>query len=169
MQSRYAKLVVKDGSGNFIHLLPQTKVDSTINPNSDTPPSGAAISEWGSSFVTKTGDETISGEKTFVEGPYGVASALSGTSINPAQGTVFTKTITTDTSFTISTISAGKTLVFNLILTNGGSNTVSWPSNVKWANGTPPPLSASGIDVLTFLTPDGGTTWYGMPAIVNAL
>ena len=55
--------------------------------------------------------------------------------------------------------------LFNLILKNGGSKTVTWPSSVKWADSEVPDLTQSGIDVLTFLTPDGGTTWYGTVAI----
>jgi hypothetical protein len=67
MQSRYAKLVVKDGSGNFIQLLPETKVDGSINPNSSNPPSGAAVAAWGGTFVSKTGNEAVNGQKTFAE------------------------------------------------------------------------------------------------------
>jgi hypothetical protein len=29
-------------------------------------------------------------------------------------------------------------------------------------------LTSSGVDILTFLTVDGGTTWYGTPSIINA-
>lgn len=55
-----------------------------------------------------------------------------------------------------------------LIITNGGAATVTWPTSVKWASGTAPTLTASGVDVLTFLTPDGGVTWYGTVAITAA-
>jgi len=50
---------------------------------------------------------------------------------------------------------------FTLILTNGGSQTVNWPASVNWAGGTAPTLTSSGVDVLTFITVDAGTTWYG--------
>jgi hypothetical protein len=32
-----------------------------------------------------------------------------------------------------------------------------------------PELTASGVDILTFITVNGGTTWYGTPSIINAL
>jgi hypothetical protein len=53
---------------------------------------------------------------------------------------------------------------FTLILTNGGSQTVNWPASVDWAGGNAPTLTASGVDVLTFVTLDAGTIWYGFAA-----
>jgi len=48
---------------------------------------------------------------------------------------------------------------FILELTNGGSQTVTWPTSVKWPSGTAPTLTAAGVDVLTFVSFDAGTTW----------
>jgi len=53
---------------------------------------------------------------------------------------------------------------FTLILTNGGSQTVTWPASVDWIGGTAPTLTTSGIDYLTFITIDGGTIWAGFVA-----
>ena len=155
MQSRYAKLVVKDGSGNFIQLLPETKVDGSINPNSSNPPSGAAVAAWGGTFVSKTGNEAVSGQKTFAEGPYGTSAALSGTSIDLSAGSVFTKTISANTTFSISNAPTGKASQFILILENGGAYTVTWPNSVVWAGGDAPALAESGKNVLRFVTPNG--------------
>ena len=160
MQSRYAKLVVKDGSGNFIQLLPETKVDGSINPNSSNPPSGAAVAAWGGTFVSKTGNEAVSGQKTFAEGPYGTSVALSGTSIDLSAGSVFTKTISANTTFSISNAPTGKASQFILILENGGAYTVTWPNSVVWAGGDAPALAESGKNVLRFVTPNG-TDWFG--------
>ena len=57
---------------------------------------------------------------------------------------------------------------FTLILTNGGSQTVNWPSSVDWAAATAPTLTASGVDVLVFITIDGGTIWHGMAASLTS-
>lgn len=57
---------------------------------------------------------------------------------------------------------------FTLIITNGGNKNVYWGSSIKWANNEPPTLTDMGYDVLTFITMDGGTTWYGTPSIINA-
>jgi len=53
---------------------------------------------------------------------------------------------------------------FVLYLTNGGSQTVNWPSSVDWPSATAPTLSASGLDILVFSTIDGGTIWHGIVA-----
>ena len=51
---------------------------------------------------------------------------------------------------------------FTLVLTNGGSQTVNWPAAVDWAGGTAPTLTTAGVDILVFITNDGGTIWHGM-------
>ena len=81
-------------------------------------------------------------------------------------GNVVTATVDTSANtFTFSNPpSSGDAGSFTLILTNGGSQTVNWPAAVDWAGGTAPTLTASGVDVLTFVTTDAGTTWYGFAA-----
>ncbi len=119
-------------------------------------------------FAHLAGAETFTGSKTFGAGLFGKTVAVSASSIDLSLGTVFTKTISTATTFTFTGVPSGAASTFNLILTNGGSKVITWPSNVKWTDGTPPSLSASGVDVLTFLTPNGGTTWYGCLALNGA-
>ena len=82
-------------------------------------------------------------------------------------GNVVTGTVdTSTTTFTFTgEPTSGIGISFTLILANGGSQTVNWPSEVKWAGGTAPTLTTSGTDVLTFTTVDaGGTSWYGFAA-----
>lgn len=119
-------------------------------------------------FAHLAGTETFTGSKTFGAGMFGKTVAVSASDINLSLGTVFLKTITAATTFTISGVPSGAASTFNLVLTNGGSKVVTWPSSVKWTEGNPPELSVSGIDVLTFLTPNGGTTWYGCIALNGA-
>ena len=85
---------------------------------------------------------------------------------NIALGNVHTATVDTSTNtFTFSNPSAtGKSCSFTLILTNGGSQTVNWPGAVDWAGGDAPTLTTSGVDILTFMTIDAGTIWYGFAA-----
>ena len=86
-----------------------------------------------------------------------------GQAIDIALGNVVTATVDTSTNdFSFTNPSAtGRSCSFVLILTNGGSQTVNWPSEVDWAGATAPTLTTSGIDVLTFTTVDGGSIWYG--------
>jgi len=57
---------------------------------------------------------------------------------------------------------------FTLFLTNGGSQTVNWPGTVDWAGATAPTLTTSGLDILVFVTTDGGTIWHGMVASADS-
>ena len=98
-------------------------------------------------------------------------NAIGGTgggtqSLDIALGNVQTATVDTSTNtFTFDNPSiSGMSFSFTLILTNGASQTVVWPTSVDWAGGTAPTLTASGIDILTFMTIDGGTIWYGFLA-----
>lgn len=80
-------------------------------------------------------------------------------------GTHFTlSNTTTITTLTISNApSSSKVGAFTLAITaNGSSHPITWPASVKWAGGTAPTLTTTNtkVDILTFLTYDGGTTWY---------
>jgi hypothetical protein len=57
---------------------------------------------------------------------------------------------------------------FVLELTNGGSAALTWPLSVQWPGGTAPSLTAAGIDVLTFITDDGGTTYRGVVSMLDS-
>ena len=110
-------------------------------------------------------EQTITATKTFGVGYFGKTVAVAAKDISPVDGAVFTKTVTTNTTFTISGTPSNVAACFTLVLTNGGSHTVTWPSSVKWTEGTPPELIAAGIDVITFITPNGGITWYGCHSV----
>lgn len=113
-------------------------------------------------------NETIEDVKTFLQGPYGTTSAMTTSEVDLSKGVVFSKIISADTTFTFINVPSGRAATLNIILTNGGSAAITWPTSVKWTDGVAPTLTSSGVDVLTFMTPDGGTTWYGTLAITNA-
>jgi len=81
-------------------------------------------------------------------------------------GNVQTKTISGAQTLTFSNAPAsGSSGSFTLILTNGGSATVTWPTSIDWPVATAPTLTAAGVDVLFFTTIDGGTIWYGTAVV----
>ncbi len=53
---------------------------------------------------------------------------------------------------------------FKLLLTQDATGrTITWPASVKWTNGVAPTVTtASRTYLLSFTSPDGGTTWYGI-------
>lgn len=87
--------------------------------------------------------------------------------IDLEQGNSVTATVDTSaTTFTFSNPTASPaTCSFVLFLTNGGSQTVTWPGAVTWVGGSAPTLKVSGVDILYFTTTDAGTTWYGLPLL----
>ena len=99
---------------------------------------------------------------TSVVAANGTHVALASGAINLAAGSSFSYTLIANTTFTLSNVPAsGKMICFILELTNAGAYTTTLWSNIKWAGGTVPTLTASGRDVLGFYTRDGGTTWTG--------
>lgn len=114
--------------------------------------------------VDKTTNQTVGGIKTFSSAVQETSVNLgTGTAINVSQGAVFTKTINTATTFTITgAASTGLVSSFILQLTNGGGSVITYPTSVKWDSGTKPTLTAVGVDILGFYTIDNGTTWRGM-------
>ena len=97
-----------------------------------------------------------------ITGTREVLVAMPANAIDLATGNLFTKTISGATTLTVSNVpTTGTAASFILELTNAGSAAITWFSGVKWAGGTAPTLTASGVDVLGFYSHDGGTTWRG--------
>ena len=79
----------------------------------------------------------------------------------------FTHNVTANTAFTVTANTGNSFQLGTLVLTNGGAFTVTWPSSFKWADGAPPSLMTSGIDVITFFTIDKGVTFYAAQAMTG--
>lgn len=120
----------------------------------------------GSDFAKIGGDVTLTGSQTLTNkvltSERETAVSLTGTAIDLTTGNYFYKTVSADTTFTVTNPPASNIAQsFILELTNAGSYTVTWFAGLTFPNGTPPTLTASGRDVLAFFTRDGGTTWSG--------
>lgn len=89
-------------------------------------------------------------------------TAMAAVDMSLSSGNYFTKTVSGSTTFTISNVPATRFVSWVLKLTNGGSAAVTWPAAVKWQGGTAPTLTASGVDIISFFTDDGGTTVHGV-------
>ncbi len=96
-----------------------------------------------------------------------IGTVSSATAINFALGNVVTAVLASGGSFTISNApTSGIYGKFKFILTNGGTVTDPWHASVKFAGGTTPTLTTSGVDIINFETIDNGATWY---AVVEGL
>lgn len=95
-----------------------------------------------------------------VQGLLQTRVAMPANNIDLSAGDCFTKTITADTTFTVTnTPSSGKMSSFILELTNAGAFIITWWAGLKWSYGVQPQLTTTGRDILAFYTHDGGTTW----------
>lgn len=94
------------------------------------------------------------------------AQALGNTTGNKAidvsKGAYITCTVTGATTFSFTDVPQTGATVVVMQLTNGGAYTITWPSTIKWAGGTAPKFTASGIDIVVLTTHDAGATWYGI-------
>jgi len=97
-------------------------------------------------------------------------STSNASTIDCSTGTVFSHTLTENTTVTFSNPPATGTaygMTVKIVQDAGASGyTVTWPASVDWPAATAPTLTAtaSAVDVFVFITHDGGTTWLGFTA-----
>lgn len=87
-------------------------------------------------------------------------SALQSFNIDCSLGNYFTKSVSANSTFTVSNVPSGESYSFTLVVTHT-SGTITWFSGVKWPQDTAPTLTTGRKHVFMFVTDDGGTTWYG--------
>jgi hypothetical protein len=87
-------------------------------------------------------------------------NAISASNIDCSLGTYFTKTVSGNTTFTVSNVPSGKVYKFVLRLTIT-SGTVTWWNNITWPESAAPYLTTNKSHLLIFQTTNGGTTWRG--------
>lgn len=94
-----------------------------------------------------------------------VITPAASPAIDLSLGTHFTYSNTTTPTFSFTNPPAsGKAGAFTLAITgNGSAHAPVWPASVKWPGGTAPTVTVTNgqTDFFTFITYDGGTTWYG--------
>jgi hypothetical protein len=129
--------------------------------------------------VLKAGD-TMSGELNMADNlvtrpkfkDYALTAVIKGsvsatTTLDMTEGNFFTALIAGSTTFVfanppVSAANGPAAGGFVLELQNGASATITWPTAVDWPGGVAPALTATGYDVLVFITDDGGTVWRGV-------
>ena len=166
-------LVARDSSQNF--------AANTVTLNSVSATTGtfsgavSGITTLAAGNTTITGFANVSGD-IFTSGAVtsdqykltqNVLGSVSGaTTINLLNGSYVTATATGAVTWTV-TNATSPAQGFIIKLTNGGAGTQTWMSGTKFADNTAPTLKASGVDVLTFITDDSGTTFKGVLSIAN--
>jgi hypothetical protein len=80
--------------------------------------------------------------------------------INCSLGNYFTKTVSSNSTFSVSNVPSGESYSFTLVVTHT-SGSIGWFSGVKWSQNTAPVLTTNRKHVFIFITNDGGTNWFG--------
>jgi len=142
-------------------VSPRSGTDVTLGDGGDTFTVGADVIQMADNIVQRPEIKDYGETVNAIGAIGGGTQDIDLESGNVVTGTVDTSTTTFTFSNPPTTGTAGS---FTLILTNGGSQTVNWPSAVDWAGSTAPTLTTSGVDVITFTTIDAGTIWYGFAA-----
>lgn len=119
---------------------------------------GVAMLGSANTFTAKNNFLTYTETKT-------VLTPGASITIDLSLGTHFTlsNTTTATVSFT-NPAASGSAGSFTLAVTgNGTSHPITWPAAVLWPGGVAPTLTSTNLktDIITFITYDGGTTWYG--------
>ena len=143
------------------------------------------LAEIGNLYSQKAAAETITGVKTHsatvnmadnvVSRPvlkdfgctHTAPTATDTVEFDLVNGNSFKTTLTANLTVTLSNPPAsgtyGQCVVQIVQAATGGPYTVTWPASVMWPGGAAPTMStgASAKDLYTFVTVDGGTSWFG--------
>ena len=153
-------LVVHDGStaGGFALARESALTTTTATAAAALPKAGGVVTG-----LVNMSDQIV--QRPVLKDYAETKVAMAAHAVDLELGNVFTYTLSGAQTLTFTNPAAsGSACSFTLILTNGGSATLTWPTSIDWAAATAPTLTASGVDVLTFTSIDGGTIWYGIAA-----
>jgi hypothetical protein len=84
--------------------------------------------------------------------------AVAALNIDCSAGNFFTKTISSNSTFTVSNVPTSRVYSFTLEVTHT-SGTITWFSGVVWPGGTAPTLTTAKTHLFMFVTDDGGSVW----------
>ena len=142
---------------------------STAGKVSGTAITSGAMSTSGSIATTSTvavgRSSAASNTDLDVNGSYaGNVVAVAALDIDCSAGNYFTKTISSNSTFTFSNVPSSRAYSFTLEIDHNGG-TISWPTAVKFASDTAPTLSTGKTHVFIFVTDDGGSRWRAVAAV----
>ena len=135
---------------------------------------GGSTSGDGGNVVIGGGTQTSGDDGVVVvNGPFGTevnddGTVTGATTLEPFDGMAhfFTFGAAATATVSIGTLKTGFGAEMTVEVTNGGQGTLTWGSEVQWAGGSAPTLTASGTDILKFWTRDGGSTWHGWVVVL---
>jgi len=154
------RYTIEDGTAWEIGTGTYTASGTTLSRTLLESSTGSLLSLSGSAtvFITAAGEDLIVADAAVFTGSIQEAVYnLTGTALDPANGTIQTKTLAANTTLTDS-LSAGEAMT--LMIDDGSAYAVTWPT-ITWANnaGAAPTLATSGYTVVALWKV--GATLYG--------
>lgn len=172
-------VVYADGTGSAANCVDITQTLSLDLSNASLTGTLAQFNTAMSdgSFVSLAGTETLT-NKTLtspsVSDPTNTGSiynngsmrgnitALAALEVDCSAGNYFTKSISSNSTFTFANAPASRAYGFMLkVAISGAGTTISWPASVYWPNDAAPTWEDGTTNLFMFFTDDGGTTWRG--------
>ena len=153
-------------SAEALSALQSKVTDASLVALATAPTSGDSAKLIGIDSTGKYILVTPAAQTDALDAPYELVkvhgSLTTDTTLAASDGNIHTFTVGGAISLTLnSNCLTGYCRTLTLVITNGGAYTITWPTAVKWADGTAPTFTASGVDIVTLVTVDAGTTWYG--------
>jgi hypothetical protein len=146
-----------------------TDSSNASNITTGTLPSGRLTGAY--TGITSTGTLTgitISGK---INETLNTITVGATTSLDLSTNSVYKLVMAANTTLSfVNPPSSGTEVTFKLYAnTNNGSNTITWPAEVKWQYGQAPTqtTTANKTDIYSFTTNDGGTTYFGYVSGLN--
>ena len=151
-------------SGNINSITSNASTFSNVTINGGTAngltSTNVTITSGSANGITVSNSTLISSQvNAYTEGVIAVGNTSNAVTINIANATIVTATLTANCTWTMPGNTAGKS--FTLILKTGNGSFTSTFTNVKWTANTAPTITttASRADILTFVA--DGANWYG--------
>tara|TARA_B100001113_G_scaffold294682_1_gene251674 strand:+ start:180 stop:899 length:720 start_codon:yes stop_codon:yes gene_type:complete len=111
--------------------------------------------------TARSGIKVLAGGTNTIGSQTGNIVAMGANAVDCSQGNYFTKTISGATTFTFTNVPSGVEFSFTMEVTLNGSNSITWPSSVKWNADTAPTLTDGKTQLFMFVTTNGGTRFRG--------
>ena len=171
--TRLSAQLLKTGSDGALPITSSFAITASYAMNGGS--SGAGFPFTGDAVITGSlrvsGSGGITGSmniERYTLNTSSLGNASGSMSIDLRNGNFFTATTTNTTTWQFTNAPGGRAIGFVLELTNGGVSASIWPTGTRWAQGITPPLTVSGVDILTFITDDAGTNWRGVVSMLDS-
>lgn len=91
-----------------------------------------------------------------IDSPFGTLSCSDGNYFKLSVSSAITVSFTN-----LPSASQVYSMTLEVLLQNVVNAAITWPGNIKWSNSVVPTLTKGKYHLITFLTSNGGVTWYG--------